>query len=287
MNSVKKWCQGLLHSTEVQSTCFDAYRDQKSLLESLDVCSTNCNGGLKSFAKLGAWGEAKCNINRDVLACLGTPDTCPMPIIMQAPCNILKPGKDRSIQSVAVPFMAPHLVLHHMYSHNRSRFNELLFGCQDPGVLKQFWKSAIKAKDPRLANHPMVRVPGWENKAIPISLHGDAVPAVGVGKAHSKSFDCYSWMSLLAKGSTSHVKQYLVGIFDDCKVKPSEVVEHDTMAEIWRHITWSLFAAYRGFFPDSTAHNKLWEKDSLESQFLGKQLAGWYLLVLWSLKGDL
>eukprot|EP00969_Alexandrium_andersonii_P303175 13401228-Alexandrium_andersonii.AAC.1 len=108
--------------------------------------------------------------------------------------------------------------MHDLFHDHRARFDELLFGgTYDPDTLKGFWKHVAMSKDPRLANHPMIQRANWAEKAIPISLHGDGVPAIGVGKAGSKSYDCYSWQSLLAHGSTSTIKQYLFGIFDDCK----------------------------------------------------------------------
>ena len=133
----------------------------------------------------------------------------------------------------------------------------------------------------------MVQRPNWSERAIPISLHGDAAPAVGVGKAHSKSYDCYSWMSILAHGPTSRVKLYLCGIFEDCKAKASDSSVADTMEEIWRHILWPLLAAYEGVFPMTNANNQPWDEQSLEASASGQELAGGFFLVVWSLKGDL
>ena len=139
----------------------------------------------------------------------------------------------------------------------------------------------IKAKDPRLANHPMCRHAGWEARAIPIAFHGDAVPAVGVGKGHSRSWDAYSWRSILARGPTWNVKQYLTGLFEECKVKADDSNIQDTMQEIWRYLTWSFLAAYEGVFPCRDAHNKRWcpHTQQLELAKQDEPLAGgffWY-----------
>ena len=100
-----------------------------------------------------------------------------------------------------LPFLPPRLLARQLFTKNRERFDKLFLGGHGDGsALEQFWKSAAKAKDPRLATHPMIAKPNWQRRAIPISLHGDAVPAIGVGKAHSRSYDCYIWQSLLAMG---------------------------------------------------------------------------------------
>ena len=72
-----------------------------------------------------------------------------------------------------------------------------------------------------MQKHPKIAREGWAEQAIHISIHCDNVPCVGVGKAVSKSFDTYSWQSLLARGTSTEVKHYLCWIVDDGKVTPS------------------------------------------------------------------
>ena len=76
------------------------------------------------------------------------------------------------------------------------------------------WISNQERKDPRLLGHPMTKMRNWAQKAIPLSLHGDGVPVVKVGKPGSESFETYSMQSLWAKGSTMAVKMLLFGIFE-------------------------------------------------------------------------
>ena len=95
------------------------------------------------------------------------------------PWAIAKAGRSNIVQNVEISLMAPHLMLHHPYSTHQHRFNSAFFGVQRFMCLKQFWKSAVKVKDPRLANRPKCLHAGWETRTIPISLHANAVPAVG------------------------------------------------------------------------------------------------------------
>ena len=119
---------------------------------------------------------------------------------------------------------------------------------------------------------------------LPTSLHGDAVPCVGVGKAAVKSYDAYSWRSILARGKPASVLQYLFGIFEACKCKPSPDCTSNSMEDMWRPVLWSFLSAYSGTF-DSLDE---WRKpNTRESEWIGKELAGGFFLVIWSILGDL
>ena len=56
------------------------------------------------------------------------------------------------------------------------------FSCGDQNQVTAVWATVVQRRDPRIRLHPMCRRGNWSSLAIPISLHGDAVPAVGVGK---------------------------------------------------------------------------------------------------------
>ena len=262
----QKWSRGQIQATELQEACNLAYCDQVRLLESLSIDTAQANSVLKSFAQLGSWGSHPGNVAKELRKLVGTPDGCPEPMIIPARCFIHKPQAGApKIQQVDVPYMPPHLVLHHLFATNRPRFNELfLGGCNDGRQLEACWRQVTSARDPRLANHPMLTTPNWAQKAIPIAIHADAVPAVGVGKSHQRAFDCFSWTPLLAKGPTMTIKQYLTGLFEDCKAQPSPTSEADTMQEIWRHVLWSFLSAYTGKFPEKDAWNKPWGRYTFE-----------------------
>lgn len=271
---LKKWATGQASACEVQSLCNEAYKDQAKMLSSLGLGLANISKCLENVAALGNWGKWPGNVKRDLLRLLGEP-SCPQQIEMQLPCLVAKPRGDDAVETISVPCMAPHLVVAHLYEHHRWRFDELLFGGPfKEADLLSFWKSVVERKDPRIIKHPMALRPDWAKKAIPISIHGDAVPCVSVGKAGSKSFDCYSWQSLLARGATSKVKQYIFGLFESSKTA-------GTMQEAWAVILWSLEAAFLGQHPHTNY-------DGLPCARLGGELlCGGFFLVPWSLKGDL
>ena len=80
--------------------------------------------------------------------------------------------------------MLPHIMFHHVYEHHRQDFNQMFLGTNDPAalptVLPVFWQELARRRDPRLEHHPMFGTANWHTRAIPISLHGDAVPVYGV-----------------------------------------------------------------------------------------------------------
>ena len=81
-------------------------------------------------------------------------------------------------------------------------------------TLVEFWTEVEARGDPRLHDHPMCRRPGWKSLAIPIAIHGDAVPVIAVGKAGTQSMDNISWQSLLAQGATMTVKFLVYSMFE-------------------------------------------------------------------------
>ena len=98
--------------------------------------------------------------------------------------------------------------------------------------------------------------PGWRRSAIPILLHGDAVPVVNVGRTGTKSLDCISWRSLLASGHTMAIKLWIFGIVEQCKVK---LPGAHTMTKVWRIIAWSLEALFNGKHPTTDWNGKEWD----------------------------
>ena len=85
--------------------------------------------------------------------------------------------------------------------------------------------------------------------ALPISIHGDGVPVLGVGGHQIRGLDCISWQSLMAtEGGARDLKHYVFGLFEDSKAK-ADIDGVDTMDEAWKILCWSLRALFEGRFP--------------------------------------
>ena len=107
------------------------------------------------------------------------------------------------------------------------------------------WQELLRRQDPRVVNHPMRELRAWDNRAVPLGLHGDGVPVLQVGKAGAKSYETYSLQSMLASGPTNEIKMLLFGIFGDN-------ISESTMRTIWKRLSWSLYFLYKGVGPRST-----------------------------------
>lgn len=246
-----RWCWGRLSASELQNTCLHAHRDQEKLLTDMGLSSAHTNTCLHQMARLGDWGRWKGNIKRDLLKLLVEP-SAPESYVVQVPVVLATPEQDQQfVEPVEMPFMLPHLVAGHLYQHHRPRFDEFMFGGPyDKDLIENFWRTVVARRDPRIVKHPICGMPNWAEQCIPISIHGDAVPCASVGEAGSKSFDCYNWQSLLARGSTRKVKQYIFDVFEDAKAKTD--LGDVTMEMAWKVVLWSLNAALAGFSPKRT-----------------------------------
>ena len=142
----------------------------------------------------------------------------------------------------------------------------------------------IERRDPRIRFHPMCKLKHWMRRAIPISVHADAVPCVAVGKHGTRSFEVHSWQSILGKGGNKLLKQYFFGIFTHSMAK-------DTMAECWEVLIWSFKALFAGAWPSQSHKGSDFSAESSDRHLAGTPLAGsssddTFFCVIWSLKGD-
>ena len=127
---------------------------------------------------------------------------------------------DQTVRKVDLPFLMPHMVFHHTYTENKEIFFRKFVGSSPEAAndtLSNFWSEVISRRDPRIIRHPMCSRPDWQRWAIPVSLHGDAVPVVRVGKPGTQSLDCLSFQSLMPVGITMDLKLLMFCIFEKTK----------------------------------------------------------------------
>ena len=256
---LQEWVWGQCQATDIQRICYDAYKDQRAMLAKLQLSPDHISSDLETMASLGKWGRYKGNVKRDLLSALGTP-SYPEFSLCRTPCMVGKdkPRKGEKIKervlNIDVPVLAPHSLMSYLFQHHRKRFDQIMFGGDfNADELKAFWQGVLDRKDPRLQNHDMCTRKRWGSRAIPISIHGDAVPAVNIGTSGGKSYDIYSWQSILSRGRSKSVKQYMFGLFVDCECKRESEADprNKTMEALWTFVVSSLRTAYSGQDPDS------------------------------------
>ena len=228
-NALKQWSWGKLYSHDVCSTARASYNDFKVMCDKLGVDPCMMPTSIQHLARCGNWGKNLDSEKRDMLKTLGQPKT-PEPSFTNVPCIVSKGRGATRIRDVPFPFMLPDATMQFWYHKARHRFDDFCFGGEYSAKrLTSFWQQVAERRDPRLARHPMCKRPRWQELAIPIVIHGDAVVAVTVGKFGSKSYDVYSFQSVLSMGKSTAVKQYLFGVFKDCVVKATASQPKDTM----------------------------------------------------------
>ena len=179
-------------------------------------------------------------------------------------------------------FLLPHMFFSALYCVYTDAFNAL-FG--NPGDLAKFWASQLG--NPNLRGHPMLRKPQWMRRAIPICLHGDAVPVTGIGKSWGKSAEVVSWSSLLQRHSSTIDSHFLIISIMNSMFVSGTGRRNNTMRAIWAIIAWSLKQAFAGIHPSSNMFNEPFPADSAEGRRAGTDIADGYFLVLWAIRGDL
>ena len=282
---LKQWAWGELSAVQVQDMAMAQHNDEIRLLDRVGANHSFATTSIKALSMLGNSGRIHGNIKRYLLTLLGPP-RCPCIVRAPVVCITGKPCENATT-SIDMPFLLPHHTLSYWYENARDRFDEFMFGGPyNPDMVTSFWKTVVQRRDPRIVRHPMCARPDWMSKGIGIMLHGDAVPSIGVGKA-PKSFDAYSWQSLFSFGTTKRAKQYIAGLFEGCKDKPTPRTGDGTMKQFWGVIIWSMEAAFQGTWPLTNWDGSEWAKGSYEDLKKGTTLAGGFFLVPWVLKGDL
>ena len=127
--------------------------------------------------------------------------------------------------------------------------------------------------------------PTHRTKAVPIGLHGNGLPCIGVGHAWQKSFDCFSWGSLIGAGTCTLLMNWLIWVFP--KTMKLKSAFGNTEKVFYRVLAWSLLALYEGKWPEFDWNGQPWPAGSIEATLAGTDLAGGFFAPLWTLKQDL
>ena len=93
----------------------------------------------------------------------------------------------------------PHLHFHSMYKNHKELFFKH-FWPQKPHSLSSFWQKF--SKHISMKEHPALQREDSFNLALPLKIHGDAMPVTGIGKVWSKGMLVMSWSGLLNNASS-------------------------------------------------------------------------------------
>ena len=174
--------------------------------------------------------------------------------------------------------MLPHIWFSLIFHNYASSWTSRIYGSAER--LRLFWSEMARSPtNPIYANHPVRARADHKTKCIPFTLHGDAVPVVGVGKCWSRSLFVFSFASLLGYGSTTEMNFLIWAMWELCLCK---MAAGHTLNRFHKLLCWSLKALWEGRWPTHDADGK-----PLRDGRAGTWLAGGFYAVPWYWLGDL
>lgn len=150
----------------------------------------------------------------------------------------------------------------------------------DQSKLKAFW-DAFEGH-PAMVNHPCRRKSDYKRFGIPIGLHGDEVPVIGIGKVWSRSCLSFSWCSLIANACGERCEDimfYLWSAFERFLV-PTTTTALGTLDTFFKIIQWSFQICFDGVWPHQDWAGQRYHAKSPEGLRAGKPLCGGYFGIL-------
>ena len=132
---------------------------------------------------------------------------------------------------------------------------------------KAFWEK-VSPDDPRLIDHPMLKVPGWMDRAIPITVWGDSARYT----SRDKSIHALVWTIMLTELAWGWKAIFPILFWPKVACAKHRVHGVDTMEELWKHARHSLNALFRGKHLDVDADDMPWIHPR-QQELAGKPLA--------------
>lgn len=271
---IMQWAWGYMSPQEVQQICRHTRDDMRQLTGKMQTIPD-----IDTVAGFGTEGRYPSKINGQLQSrfcgnMLSKPLETQMPMV-----TLSKEFRNALDQKIFLP----HVLFSDIYNQYPDAWRERIL--PSTSKLNEFWHEMQNS--PILVNHPIRNLDNYQSRAIPLAIHGDGVPIVGVGKTWGKSVDVFSWRSLLATGSTIQFTFYVWSVFQKLL---AQMPLFNTKSRFWRIFVWSLENLQRGTWP---THD--WNGRPLASPIdiarAGKPLAGavgsFFVAVVWLVTGDL
>eukprot|EP00969_Alexandrium_andersonii_P194990 8613828-Alexandrium_andersonii.AAC.1 len=143
-----------------------------------------------------------------------------------------------------------------MFHQYRAAFDQYIIG--KAGRLQEFWGS-VEPTD-QFRHSTVATKSNFKQQVIPLALHGDGVPALGVGQAWQKTMEVFSWSSLVGAGTCTLLMNWLVFMFPKKLAATSSM--GNTRRSFFKIMRWSLQALWEGHWPARDWKGKPFAADS-------------------------
>jgi hypothetical protein len=133
------------------------------------------------------------NSTRDLMRRFTVGGELPEPIIVACPLNVARTG-GTVIGKVSI--IAPHEMFAMLHDNYKGDFEKRIGTLNK---IKEYWEGADIVNDPKFRDHPVLKIPRYAERCIPIAIHGDGGPYTQK-KQNVQSIDVMSWSSELGEG---------------------------------------------------------------------------------------
>ena len=174
-----------------------------------------------------------------------------------------------------VPMMLPHTLFACIYEHYPVMWDRIIYGSR--GTCIKFWKSVSGSQ--HFAAHPVRHRVNFEERCIPLKIHGDGTPVTGLGKGWGKLVDIFSVSSLLICGPTVLRNLMMFLIFQHLICRDPD---HCTLDVFYKMLIWSFKACWLGKKPKYD-----WNGKEMFYPGAGDDLCGGFFFCVWALICDL
>ena len=175
--------------------------------------------------------------------------------------------------------MLPHEMFAALY--NRVAYWKKQFLPGGEAELLAFWNNFDS--HPAMQDGVIRSKPNYKTTCIPIAIHGDSVPCVGLGKVWAKLMQVFSWHGVLCQGGSKATLFMLRSVFDHLILAG----QGGTLGVFFNILNWSFTAMYHGKYPDRDWRGNKYGLHTEQGKKAGQWLAGGFCGVLASIQGDL
>ena len=226
------FAQGEMSPQRLQYLCALVLKDVKAMQTNPMILND-----LEVMANIGSGGKYPNKMHGDLMRATSHISKLPAPV--QFKSKFKKPIGEQN-QSL----LLPHEVFASVYEHYPATWLESI--CPKQDSLEEFWETA--SKHPLMEGHPACEKHNWQRLCVPLGLHGDGVPVVGIGKIWPKLLNVWSWFSLIGQGNTRAKMFYTYSCFDKTAI-PGFSMNH-TLGPAFKLLQWSFYWLFRGVWPD-------------------------------------
>ena len=197
---------------------------------------------LHTLAGIGTMGSHPNKCHADLMTKVEKLSKLPDPFKVTIP---FKPPLGDAPQGL----LLPHEMFSAVYHGYPETFKRSILN--NAAALEGFWTSV--EQHPQIRGHPIKNVANYKSKVIPLAVHGDGVPIVGLGKGWSRVMTLFSWYSLVGQGHTRELLFWIWGAYDRLM---KGAVDEGTRGKFFAVLAWSFETMMSGVWPRADFEGK-------------------------------